>query len=242
MTPRRQRNLAAYLLVLAALLTSSLSSAEEEPDASVTARAWLAPHTTPKATQVAGGATVGLTRSLAVLALTAVLGGAAMYLRQKKTKPPRKSSAALRVLGSTRVGQRGELVLAEVAGRKILLGVTDSAVRKLGWIDTDDQEQGNAVELARPRLVGQAAAGTRIPSEEPLERTFMPRSFRDVFKDALGGLGRSSDDSAATQLAERTRDTFSRSQPTPAARQAPVMVDIEGQAQGLLARLREPRS
>ncbi len=243
MTPPRQRSLAALLFVLAAVLSSSLASAEEGPDASLTARPWLAPHATPKATKVAGGATLGLGRSLAVLALTAVLGGAAMYVRQKRPKRPGKPSSTLRVLGSTRVGQRGELVLAEVAGRKILLGVTDSAVRKLGWIDTDDQEQESALAMARPRLAGQASAALRAASEEAAERTIVPRSFRDVLKDALGGLGKSSDDSAAAQLAEQTRDTFSRSQPKPGpARQATVMVDVEGQAQGLLARLREPRA
>jgi flagellar biogenesis protein FliO len=247
MTPRCQRILATRLVSFAGLLSHALAFADESPDASVTPPSWLAPHASPKPSHVATGATVGLGRSLAVLALTGVLGGAALYFRQKKSKPARKSTAGLRVLSSTRVGHRAELVLAEVGGRKILLGVTESAVRKLGWIDSDEQENEAAVTAQRPRLVPQSAfSGGRMQSDpEPVERPAgIGRSFREVLKDAMGGFAKpAADDSAALELAAQTRDTFSRSQPRPATeRRGPVMVDVEGQAQGLLARLKEPRA
>jgi flagellar biogenesis protein FliO len=245
MTPPRQRILAALLLLLAGLLSQAPAFADESPDASEAPRSWLAPHASPKPSHVATGATVGLGRSLAVLALAGVLGGAALYFRQKKNKPARKSTAGLRVLSSTRVGHRAELVLAEVGGRKILLGVTESAVRKLGWIDSDEQENEAAVTAQRPRLVPRSAfSGGRVQSEpEPVERPAgVGRSFRDVLKDAMGGFTKpAADDSAATQLAVQTRDTFTRS-PSATERRGALMVDVEGQAQGLLARLKEPRA
>jgi flagellar biogenesis protein FliO len=245
MTPARQRSFVALLALLGGLLIGSLAAAEDGPDASVTERSWLAPQAgAKKPSQVAGGSTVGLGRSLAVLALTGVIGGAALYLRRKKTKPARASTAGLRVLSSTRVGHRAELVLAEVGGRKILLGVTDSAVRKLGWIDSDEQENESAISV-RPRLVAQSPSA-RVPTDAvavEVERAGIGRSFREVLKDAIGFGKSADDDSAAGQLAQQTRDTFSRSQPNPAGeRRKPVMVDIEGQAQGLLARLKEPRA
>src|SRR5450432_116981 len=140
MTPVRQRILAALLLSFGGLLLSANAVAEEAPDASLTNRSWLAPQQSLKPSHAAGGTTVGLGRSLAVLALTGVIGGTALYLRRRKSKPARASNPGLRVLSSTRVGNRAELVLAEVGGRRILLGVTDSAVRKLGWIEADEQE------------------------------------------------------------------------------------------------------
>jgi flagellar biogenesis protein FliO len=241
MTPQRQRSLVALLVLLGGLLVGSLAAAEDGPDASVTERSWLAPHASAKPSHAAGGSTVGLGRSLAVLALTGVLGGAALYLRRKKTKPARASTAGLRVLSSTRVGHRAELVLAEVSGRKILLGVTDSAVRKLGWIDSDDQESESAISV-RPRLVAQAPSARVQAEAAEVDRGGIGRSFRDVLKDAIGFGKSTEDDSAADQLAQQTRDTFSRSQPKPAGeRRKTVMVDVEGQAQGLLARLKEPR-
>ncbi|HTA90963.1 MAG TPA: flagellar biosynthetic protein FliO [Polyangiaceae bacterium] len=247
MTPRRQRILAALLVLFGGLFSQTLAFADEAPDASVTPRSWLAPRTTPQVSHPASGATVGVGRSLAVLALTGVLGGAALFLRQRKNKPARKSTAGLRVLSSTRVGHRAELVLAEVGGRKILLGVTESAVRKLGWIDADEQENESALAVQRPRLVTQGPLiGVRVQSDpEPIERPAgIGRSFREVLKDAIGGFAKpAADDSAASQLAGQTRDTFTRSQAKPASeRRAPLMVDVEGQAQGLLARLKEPRA
>jgi flagellar protein FliO/FliZ len=243
MTPQRQRSLAAFLVFVGALFGSALAEAEEAPDASVTPRSWLAPHATAQASHAASGSTVGLGRSLGVLALTAVLGGAALYLRQKKSKPARASTAGLRVLSSTRVGHRAELVLVDVGGRKILLGVTESAVRKLAWIDGDEAE--SEALAARPRLVAQTSRPARAQTEALAAETVgVVRSFRDVFKDALGGFGKPpAEDSAASQLAGQTYDTFSRSQPKAASeRRSAVMVDVEGQAQGLLARLKEPRS
>jgi flagellar biogenesis protein FliO len=254
MTPLRQRICAALFGVCFALCAVG-AQAQEAPDASLKSPAWLAPKSATKKPQkpLAAGPTVGLGRSLGVLLLVSILGGTALYLRHKKNKAPKARLAQLRVVGSTKLGGRAQLVLAEVDGRKILLGVTDSSVRKLGWLDSEQAHEDDLVPSARPRLV---AAGVDLAARAPrvaAEPAPAPpkRSFRDLLASAVGNVGyRPDEDSAALTLAAETEDTFTRSTPrTPEKRSAeaprrngnPQMIDLEGQAKGLLARLGEPR-
>jgi flagellar biogenesis protein FliO len=260
MTPLRQYVSAAVIGACLALCAAS-AHAEEGPDASVQGPSWLAHSSAPKIAQpVASGASVGLGRSVGVLLLTSILGGTALYLRSRKNKPVKARLAQLRVLGSTKLGGRAQLVLAEVAGRKILLGVTDSSVRKLGWLEALDEAEaetdGSFAEAPRPRLVAAGVDLTARPARvarEPEAAAAPKRSFRDVLANAVGNIGRPADDSAADKLAAETQDTFTRSTPRaaprsevarkPASKSAnPQMLDVEGQARGLLARLGEPRA
>lgn len=260
MTPLRQRTLAALFGTCFALCALS-AHAEEAPDASLKSPSWLAPRSGVKPVKaVAAGPTVGLGRSLGVLLLTSVLGGTALYLRSKKNRVPKARLSQLRVVSSTKLGGRAQLVLAEVDGRKILLGVTDSSVRKLGWIDALAQEDEELAPAGRPRLVAAgvdlAARSPRVAAE-PAAAAPAKRSFRDLLASAVGNIGnRPDDDSAALTIATETVDTFTRSTPrTAEPRRAepqrteplrkngnPQMIDLEGQAKGLLARLGEPRA
>ena len=251
MTPLRQRICVALFSSCFALCAAGARAAEA-PDASLKSPAWLAPKSSAKpAKAVAAGPRVGLGRSLAVLFFVSVLGGTALYLRGKKHKPPKARLVQLRVVGSTKLGGRAQLVLAEVDGRKILLGVTDNSVRKLGWMDAEPAEEEELVSSGRPRLV---AAGVDLAARSPrIEPAPAPakRSFRDLLASAVGNLGnRPDEDSAALTLAAETQDTFTRSTPrAPERRSAeaprrngnPQMIDLEGQAKGVLARLGEPR-
>jgi hypothetical protein len=253
MTPLRQYVSAALFGACLALGAVSVH-AEEGPDASVKGPSWLAPRSGPKlARPVAAGPSVGLGRSMGVLLLTSVLGGTALYLRSRKNKPVKARLAQLRVLGSTKLGGRASLVLAEVAGRKILLGVTDNSVRKLGWLEAEAEEDELFTSAARPRLVAAGVDLAARPARVAVEP--MPvapkRSFRDFLASAVGNIGGpAADDSAASTLAAETQDTFTRSAPRatearraePARKAGPQMLDVEGQARGLLARLGEPRA
>ncbi|HEY3253616.1 MAG TPA: flagellar biosynthetic protein FliO [Polyangiaceae bacterium] len=235
-------------------LCAASAQATEAADGSLKSPAWLAPKSTAKPSKVvAAGPSVGLGRSLAVLVFVSVLGGSALYLKSKKNKPAKARLAQLRVVGSTKLGGRAQLVLAEVNGRQILLGVTDSSVRKLGWLEAEQAEEEEFVPSARPRLVAAGVdLGARSPRVAPEpEPAPAKRSFRDLLASAVGNLGhRPDDDSAALTLAAETQDTFTRSTPRagePRRTQAlrkngnPQMIDLEGQAKGLLARLGEPR-
>ena len=246
MTPLRQRILASALGVCLGLCAFS-AHAEEGPDASVKTPSWLAPHSEKPHAAAAGGPSVGLGRSLGVLLLTSVLGGGALYLRSKKGKQPKAKLQQLRVLGSTKIGGRAQLVLAEVAGRKILLGVTDASVNKLGWLESDDQEEDAPQIAVRPRVLAGLERAARVVTPEPAPPP--KRSFRDLLASAVGNIGRPDDDSAAVSIAAETRDTFTRSTPraseprrVESRKAGPQMLDVEGQAKGLLARLGEPRA
>ena len=256
MTPLRQYVSAALFGACLALCAVG-AHAEEAPDASVQGPSWLAHSSAPKiAHPAASGASLGLGRSLGVLLLTSILGGTALYLRTRKNKPVKARLATLRVLGSTKLGGRAQLVLAEVAGRKILLGVTDSSVRKLGWMEPEAEEDELFADAPRPRLVAAgvdlAARPARV-AREPEAAAPAKRSFRDLLANAVGNIGRPAEDSAADTLAAETQDTFTRSTPRAAARTEPMrkavakpgnpqMLDVEGQARGLLARLGDPRA
>ncbi len=249
MTPLRHY-VSAALLGLVCALGAASARAQEGPDASLKSRSWLAAKSgAVKTRPVAVGPSIGLGRSLSVLVLAGVLGGSALYLRRRKNMAPNPRSTALRVLGATKLGGRAQLVLAEVAGRKILLGVTDASVRKLGWLEPDAEEQ--ELHVPRPRLVGTGVDLTTRAASACADPVPAPkRSFRDALAAAVGNIGRPAD-SAADMLAAETQDTYTRSTPRAAdARRAetahklanPQMVDVEGQARGLLARLGDPRA
>jgi len=252
MTPLRQRICAALFGGCVALCAFS---AHADP-APANPPAWLAPKSaakTPKVAAAAPGMSAG--RSLVALVSVSVLGGTALYLRSKKRNAPKARLAQLRVVSATKLGGRAQLVLAEVNGRQILLGVTDASVRKLGWMDTEAVEEEEELSAARPRLM---AAGTELGARasrvaaEPAPPAATPkRTFRDLLASAVGNLGnRQEDDSAALTLAAETQDTFTRTTPRAADKPRaeamrkngnPQMIDLEGQAKGLLARLGEPR-
>jgi len=97
-------------------------------------------------------------------------------------------------------------------------------------------------------LAARPARVAREPEAAPAKR-----SFRDLLANAVGNIGRPAQDSAADLLAAETEDTFTRSTPRSAPRTEalkkplakgnnPQMLDVEGQARGLLARLGEPRA
>ena len=250
MTPSRQRILAGLLGLCLGLCAFS-ARADEGPDASVKTPSWLAPHS-EKPHAAAAGPSVSLGRSLGVLLLTSVLGGCALYLRSKKGKLPKaKLGQQLRVISATKIGGRAQLVLAEVAGRKILLGVTDSSVNKLGWLESEAEEEELSHVAARPRAVASAVDFALRPPRASLDEAPAPakRSFRDLLASAVGNFGRPDDDSAALSIAAETHDTFTRSAPRATEprrieprKAGPQMLDVEGQARGLLARLGEPRA
>ncbi|HYP87165.1 MAG TPA: flagellar biosynthetic protein FliO [Polyangiaceae bacterium] len=256
MTPLRQRICAALFGVSIALCALVAPAAHAgAPEASPKSPTWLAPKSAAKPPQVVAGAPrMGLGRSLIALLSVSVLGGTALYLRSKKNRAPAKARIAqLRVVSAAKLGGRAQLVLAEVNGRQILLGVTDASVRKLGWMDADSVEEDELVP-ARPRLVAAGVdLGGRSPiAAEPTPQSAPPkRTFRDLLASAVGNLGsRQEDESAALTLAAETQDTFTRSTPRTAEKRNveatrkngnPQMIDLEGQAKGLLARLGEPR-
>jgi flagellar protein FliO/FliZ len=99
------------------------------------------------------------------LALFAVIaaGGLWVWKRRSKKAAPAKQTSELRVLRRTTIGVRSELLLLELEGQKLLIGVTPSSMQTL-YILPDD---------AREELVGEPASESRIATL--LEARIAPR-------------------------------------------------------------------
>ncbi|MDF3071712.1 MAG: hypothetical protein K0R38_7313 [Polyangiaceae bacterium] len=205
---------------------------------------WLANRPAPKA-PVAGGksALPSLSRLVGLFVVLGSLGGAVVYFKRRGRAPGKAPAATSRlsVVSSTRIGPKAHAVVISVAGRQMLLGVTDSSVKRLAFIDelTDEEEERDrgrerdpvrrAAEQARER--GAAIGVRNVTPEQPKSG-----SFSDILKTAFGKRSAPAPTDAASILAAETQDTVA-GRPV-AASPAPVrMLDVEGQAQGLIRRL-----
>lgn len=215
--------------------------------ASATPPNWLATRPSPKKAPVAGGqsALPSLGRLVGLFVVLGSLGGAVIYFRRKGRVQGKAPAAAQRlsVVSSTRIGPKAHAVVIAVAGRQMLLGVTDSSVKRLAFIDelTEEEEERDrertrdrdpvrrAATQARERGAG---IGVRTVTPEPTK----PGSFSDILKTAFGKRSAPVETDAASILAAETQDTVA-GKPVASNPANVRMLDVEGQAQGLIRRL-----
>jgi len=212
-------------------IAASLAAADKKP-----APAWLRPAAKPAAPAL--GTKQGPTplRIGGMLALVATLGGVAYYARRRRQAVPAAAAKEQpRVLGSTRIGPKATAVVVEVAGKRILLGVTEHAVNNLAWLD-DDQNHAMEDETSALR-----AAPAARPSVSP--ETASPSGFLKLLRSAVGS-GTVQKVVASDELARSTRDEVKISR-RELARREPRAVDepddelVEGQVMGLVKRRKE---
>jgi flagellar biosynthetic protein FliO len=172
------------------------------------------------------------------------LGAATLYFKRRGKAEGQQPAAQqrLRVLSSTRIGPKAHAVVITVAGRQMLLGVTDSSVKRLAFIDEleDEAEENERAPLRRPAAATPsraAAIAVRTVSPEPAKAG----SFADLLKTAFGKRTPVAETDAASILAAETLDTVG-GRPAPANPSNVRMLDVEGQAQGLIRRLSGPRA
>ncbi len=72
-----------------------------------------------------------------VVALMALLGGGAYYLR-KRARPARVDDGRLVIVRRTSIGLRSELLVVNVEGQRLLLGVTPHSIQSLAVLDGDE--------------------------------------------------------------------------------------------------------
>lgn len=160
----------------------------------------------------------------------------------------------LRVVAATRLGPKSQVVMVRVGSRLILLGATESSINSLGWLDPPDDDSAedqfpdgrpySRVEDDDPDVLGPE------PRNHPPDDTSNRSSsrFRQILADAVFGSSSTAQKPAhrpapADAVADQTTDRFTRSAPTRgAARERGAaantrLVNVEGQAAGLLARL-----
>jgi flagellar protein FliO/FliZ len=137
--------------------------------------------------------TDGFGLKLGVCAL--IVGGAVWLLRKRGILAPPKLAHPMTILGRTAIGVRSELLLVDVEGQKLLLGVTPSSISRLAvlpvhgdtpsladeFIDPParaDEEPGfdDALESARTRLEEFAA---RMKTRAPID-TRVPRERETI--------------------------------------------------------------
>jgi flagellar biogenesis protein FliO len=177
---------------------------------------------------------VGLVLVLGTLAV------AALYLKKRNRGEVKRLAAPKRlsVLSSTRIGPKAHAVVISVNGRQMLLGVTDASVERLAFVDEldeerDEREHDSEPRLAVPgRLVAQAvrAAAPHDPAQS--------RSFGEILKTAFRKHPAAPEADAALLLAAETQDVVGGRPVVSNVR----MLDVEGQAQGLIRRLSGPRA
>jgi flagellar biogenesis protein FliO len=171
------------------------------PDASVAstspARPWLRAPAKPMQAAIAPAPEVASPwRALGVLVVLATLGGAVFVARKKRIARPGlpESATRVRVLSSARIGPKANAVVAEVGGRVLLLGVTDTSVARLAWLDRDtartparqrDKESAPEVRVQRPMLSREPVETAEADLEPPPERGMAAR-FGEVLDRALG--------------------------------------------------------
>jgi flagellar biogenesis protein FliO len=215
-------------------------------------RAWLRSAAAPtKAPPPSSGMPY---RMLAFGAVVAGLGAVALLKRRRKAEVARATRSDLEVVSAARVGNKAEVVVLSVGGRKMLLGVTEAEVTRLAWLDAElDAAEGEPDEAlampgartalsapARTVLTTQARTAVTAPTATPEPA----RRFRDVLMGALGQPRRAPEPASATDaavlIAEGTEDVIGKPTARVAAPAgAPEMVDIEGQARGLVLRLQK---
>ncbi|HEX2874282.1 MAG TPA: flagellar biosynthetic protein FliO [Polyangiaceae bacterium] len=208
------------------------------------APSWLAPKPAPKAAATGRSAVPSFGRMLGAVLVLGTLGIASLYFKRrgkgetKRVPSPKKLS----VVSSTRIGPKAHAVVISVAGRQMLLGVTDSSVKRLAFIDEIEEEERELEREREParRPASQAALrgaaiAVRTVTAEPVKP-----GFSDLLKAAFGKREPAPATDAASILAAETQDTVGGKAVAPSPSNV-RMLDVEGQAQGLLRRLSGPR-
>ncbi|MGE5787528.1 MAG: flagellar biosynthetic protein FliO, partial [Myxococcales bacterium] len=184
---------------------------------------------------------------------------------------PAIAGSKIQVGSVVKITPKTQLAIVTVNGRSMLLGTTDVAVTRLMWLDeneTDDIHSDDAdsplvpgeridpnemFSTASPMGVVQRAALKTPQSATPAWKTGNAKSgskFREILSDVIGGTApdKSRGISPAEVLAATTVDRYQsreeRHGATPVRKHVAntVMVDCEGQAAGLIARLNRTQS
>jgi flagellar biogenesis protein FliO len=224
----------------AAAPPASAPSTARAPAGQGAGPSWLAQRPTPKP-PVAGGTGLPSTSRLIGLVLVVVsLGGAALYLKRRTRVEGRRVTAPKRlaVVSSTRIGPKAHAVVISVAGRQMLLGVTDASVKRLAFIDEleEDAEELEREPARRGSPLG-VSRGSALPTRSATPEPAARGAFSSMLKTAFKKREVPEVMDAASILAAETQDTVAGKPVAPSAR----MLDVEGQAQGLIRRLSGPR-
>ena len=152
------------------------------------------------------------------------MGGTAFYLRRKKQGALAvPAGSRLTIVETVRVSPRAQVVLTQVNGRLLLLGVTDRSVHRIAWAGRASFE---------PKHVSARAIVNEDVDDAPTMRPAAPAARAPSgpsrpFQGMLDALKRVSTNApppsnAALQIAEETVDTYERRSPANSNRMSSV--------------------
>jgi MYXO-CTERM domain-containing protein len=189
--------------------------------------------------------------------------GAIMWRRRRNVAGKRSAATAIRVLGKTAMGLRGELALVEVGGMRLVVGITSGSMQTLAILPDDyvldeardaettramDMTASAALDAGKPRLdlasrARSLFAGIDLGPPDPLRA-----GGASAFSASRYGGDSTLDDAPDSAPAPRTRprdvrdarDLTSAREERP-RRVAPRDAPLEGQARGIALALRNRR-
>jgi flagellar biogenesis protein FliO len=234
MTRSRWLTVGLLALVVSALTPESVLAAtpdarREFSEKAGVQRSWLRESTSATTADrnkgAAGRRPISFGAIAAGLVLAALVSGAFFQRWHRRRTVRATRLSRIHVVSATRVGPKAQLVMASVGQRLLLLGVTDSQVTKLEWLDelpdAPAWEDAEAVPKMPGRGVGlEEAAST---SAHRTAKAQSPRNtphghFLNVLFDAMGNKSNPASDesaNAAVELAKQTRDFVSRTMEDP---------------------------
>lgn len=152
-------------------------------------------------------------------AISAIIAAAAWYLRKKRGAlgPNAAPPKTIQVLSRASVGVRTELVVVEVDGMTLLLGVTPSAVSRLAVLGAD------------------APAVAKDEATEATEENTEADESAEASKESMVGVERLRDALGGTERFARLLEGVKKSSPAPRLVVKGEPMPVEPQARGLLA-------
>ena len=228
-------------------LTSQLTGAQSNlPSAS---RSWLRTDFQRQPGVSTMSSRSGVGKSVASLLLVGIIGYAIWYRTRRARVSGTPAKTHIRIVSGTPVGPKARAVVAEVGGRLILLGVTERSVRKLAWLDAIDDIEPEREKRSDPKPDSANCANlplvrfqrSNVQESAPRHYQTRPSKFSEVLRDAVGLKTRRITD-PALEIAEGTRDRVNVRATENGLPNAPTLIDVEGQAVGLVSRLSRPKS
>lgn len=222
----------------------SVVPSQDVAPAPATQRSWLRQSRDAKGPSIEETKESGVSLSVVAFLLLGALAGGAIFMRFKRPgAKPWLPAAPVRVLSTTKIGPKSTLVTADIYGRVMLLGVTESSVTELGWIDVANEAD--------------SVMGRDSDDDVPMRRSEPPESmaapsraaFGQVLNNVFGVENRSKEPEfrgnpsvAALIAARETRDvtSFSRNaeRRTANAHASADNSRVETQVAGLMRRRR----
>jgi flagellar protein FliO/FliZ len=165
-----------------------------------------------------------------LLAGVGVAVAAGLWIRKRRGSKAQPAGARIEIVGRTAVGMRSELLVVDVEGARLLVGVSPSALQTLAVLDPAETRVGAPTgddQQARERPATSALLRRSFIEEEPLDLAERVRSLVAARR-------------ADTTKAPRTPEVSVPRSRKRASGERLKAAQVAGQAKGLLLALQEP--